>query len=126
MYYEYQDFSKNDKKQLIALVSLGAQREIEQFLKKSLLKNQEIVLKNHEDIRKPYWELYEQFKNFSKQLTNTYDGWRHRELPGMIAGLLVDGYLLETDVADFSSEGREKLAAMEQRIRNYRATLGTR
>lgn len=120
MYYEYQDFSKTDKKKLAALVEVGVKNEIEQFLKKSLVKHQAIVEKTHEDIRKPYWAFYEEFKNFSKQLNNTYDGWRHRELPGMIAGLLVDGILSETDVADFSPDGREKLAAMEQRIHNYR------
>lgn len=122
MYYEYQDFSKTDKKKLVALVEVGVKNEIEQFLKKSLVKHQAIVEKTHEDIRKPYWAFYEEFKNFSKQLNNTYDGWRHRELPGIIAGLLVDGILFETDVADFSPDGREKLAAMEQRIHNYRAS----
>ena len=119
MYYEYHDFSKNDRKKLVALMEIGAKKEIEQFLKKSLVKHQAIVEKAHEDIRKPYWAFYEQFKDFSKQLTNTYDTWRHKELPGIIAGLLVDGILLESDVADFSPDGREKLAAMEQRIHNY-------
>ncbi len=122
MYYEYHDFSKTDKKKLVALMEVGVKNEIEQFLKKSLIKHQAIVEKKHEDIRKPYWAYYEQFKDFSKQLTHTYDGWRHRELPGIIAGLLVDGILSETDIADFTPDGREKLAAMEQRIHNYRAS----
>ncbi|GEM_PF-4555928 len=122
MYYEYHDFSKTDKKKLVALMEVGVKKEIEQFLKKSLVKHQAIVQKTHEDIRKPYWAFYEEFKTFSKQLTNTYDGWRHRALPGIIAGLLVDGILSETDVSDFTPDGREKLAAMEQRIHNFRAS----
>lgn len=122
MYYEYHDFSKTDKKKLVALMEVGVKKEIEQFLKKSFVKHQAIVEKTHEDIRKPYWAFYEQFKDFSKQLTNTYDGWKHQALPGIIAGLLVDNILSEADVAGFSPDGREKLAAMEQRIYNFRAS----
>ncbi len=59
-------------------------------------------------------------KDFSKNLTRTYDGWSHRELPNMIAILIVDGVLSKVHIADFTPDGEEKMAAMVQRIRNFR------
>lgn len=117
MIYVYQNFSKNDKKQFDPLLKKGIQNEIDQFLKKSLLKNQEIVLTKQEDIRKPYWELNDLFKNFSKHLTRTYDGYSHRDLPIMIVRLLVTGHLLESNLTVFSPEGRKKILEMEDRMR---------
>ena len=120
MFYVYQDFSKTDKKKLVALVEVGIKKEIEQFLKKSLIQHQKIVNTSHEDIRKPYWKLADSFKDFSKNLTSTYDGWSHRELPNMIAVLIVDGILSKAHIADFTPDGKEKMAAMVKRIRDFR------
>lgn len=116
MYYEYHDFSKRDKKKLVALLDVGVKQEIEHFLKKSLPVHQEIVSKQHEDIRKPFWAYYETFNKFTKHLQLTYDGWSHRELPAMIAQLLATNILQESDLVDFSPEGRKKLAEMEARF----------
>jgi len=120
MFYVYQDFSKTDKKKLVALVEVGVKNEIEQFLQKSIVQHQAIVNATHEDIRKPYWKLADSFKDFSKNLTRTYDGWSHRKLPNMIAILIVEGILSKTHIADFTPEGKEKMEAMIQRIRNFR------
>lgn len=120
--YNYQSFSKNDKKQLQNLLTIGVQREIKHFLKGNLAVYQFIVESEHEDIRKPYWKFYEKFQNFSKHLTKTYDGYSHRDIPTIIAGLLVDKHLNESDIANFSPQGQEKLKEMVNRIRSWRET----
>ncbi len=109
MLYDYQDFSKNDKKQLVRLYNLGVQREMDHFLKESLLQNQKAVLKNHEDIRPAYWELANSFKDFSKHLVRTYDNTTHRHYPNVICRLLNEEHFVEADLDGFSPEGLEKI-----------------
>ena len=117
MYYVYHDFSKADKKKLLALITVSVQREIDIYLKKSLLEHQEIVLKQHEDIRKPFWAYKEKLDKFAKYLTRTYDNWSHRDVPLMIARFIHEEILLKKDIEDFSAEGQEKLLAMVESMK---------
>lgn len=117
MHFVYQDFSKNDKKQLVRLYDLGVQREMERFLKESLLQNQKAVLKNHEDIRPAYWELANSFKDFSKHLVRTYDNMGHRYYPLVICRLINEEHFVEADLKDFSPEGLEKIKSMLSSMR---------
>ena len=107
MIHQYQDFQKGDKRLLQALISTGVQREIEHFSKKMAVKFNEMANATHEDIRVPYWKLQEEFKTFNKHLTRTYDGYSHRDIPMILAGLVVKGILKDSDFADFSEQGKE-------------------
>ena len=118
--YVYQDFSKTDKKKIQPLIELAVQREIANFAKESLPMHRDLSEKTYEDIRVPYWELFEKFKDFSKHLTRTYDGYSHRELPSKIAHAIVNGDLSMDDIADFSEEGKKKLEEMVARFRSWR------
>ena len=91
--YVYQDFSKGDKKKFEPLLGLTIRREITNFAKETFPMHRNLAEKNHEDIRIPYWELYEKFKDFSKHLTRTYDGYSHRELQTKISHAIVNGDL---------------------------------
>ncbi len=118
--YEYRDFSKSDRKQFQDLVSISVKNEISAFLKKMLPIHQSIVETTHEDIRKPYWELNDSFKNFSKHLTRQYDGYSHRDLPTKVTGFLLNGYLNEDDFAGFSEDGKPKLSEMRNNQKKWR------
>jgi len=112
MFYAYQDFSKNDKKQLVRLYELGVQREIERFLKASLMQHQEMVLKHHEDIRPAYWKIADSFNNFSKHLRQVYDNTGHRYYPNVICRLLNEEHLMESDLEGFSQQGLGQIQTM--------------
>ena len=107
--YEYQDFSKNDKKLLREFVDIGVNREIENFFKTKLPHIQSVMKKEYEDYRVPYWKLTEEFDDFSKYLRQKYDGYSHRNLPLMLASLLFEGHFTDKDIADFSDSGKAKL-----------------
>lgn len=118
--YVYQNFSKADKKNFEPLLELAIRREIANFAKEALPMHQDLAKKSYEDIRVPYWELAEKFKDFSKHLTRTYDGYSHRTLPSMIAGFIVNGDLNMEDLADFSEAGKKKLEEMIAQFRSWR------
>lgn len=115
--YDYQDFSKADKKKLQPLISVAVQNEIASFAKKMLPVHQELTVKDYEDIRDPFWKMFEQYKKFQKYMVRTYDGYSHREIPIKIASAIVNGYLTMEDIADFSPDGKEKLKEMIERMR---------
>jgi len=120
MSYDYQDFSKSDKKILVNLVEVSVQVEINQFLKNQFNSYQKIMETEYEDIRKPYWELNDSFKDFSKHLVRTYDGWSHRRLTSMVVNWWIDGILTEKDISRFSESGRSKLEEMKKQFESYR------
>ena len=119
MFYVYQDFGKKDRKRLSDLVGFCANREAGKFLKENFSLYQSIVEKDHEDFRKPYWEIADKFKDFSKHLTKKYDGYSHRDIPMMIAKALLDGLINEEDIKDFSDEGKIKLKEMKTKLASY-------
>ena len=116
--YDYQNFSKTDKKNFKPLLELAIQKEIANFAKETLPMHQALAERPHEDIRVPYWELANKIKDFSKHLTRTYDGYSHRNLPTIIAGSVAKGDLKMEDLADFSEAGKEKLEEMIARFRS--------
>ena len=121
MFYNYQDFSKRDKKLFEPLLQRGINREIERFLKKSLTENKSILESGNEDIRDQFWELSENFETFSKHLVKTYDGNSHRILPQSVVVLTVNGLLSEEELlADFSENGKEKLIDFLKTIKEIR------
>ena len=120
MHYEYQDFSKSDKKLFQGLVSKAIKNEIRTFLEKTLPIHQTIVETKHDDISKPYWELNDSFKDFSKHLNRRYDDYSHRDLPNMITTFRIEGHLNDQDIAGFSEDGKAKLAQMLEHIKKFR------
>jgi len=120
MSYDYQDFSKTDKKILVDLVSVAAKKEIGQFLNQQFSSYQKVMETEYEDIRKPYWQLNDKFKDFSKHLVRTYDGWSHRHLTNMIVNWWIDGILSDEDMARFSEQGMEKLLEMRKQYEAFR------
>lgn len=115
--YVYQDFSKADKKKLQPLLQLAVQREILNFSKEMLPMHKALVEKEHEDIRVPFWEMFKKFEDFRKHITRTYDGYSHRDIPLKIAAAIYNGDLKMQDIADFSTEGQQKLKEMVERMR---------
>ncbi len=121
MYYDYQDFNKKDKKLIQSLVEVSAKNEIKNFMLKMLPDHQGLIEKEHEDIRKPYWEFFDSFKDFSKHLTHRYDGYRHSDLPLILTHSRVEGNLTDVHFADFSEDGKvkfEELLVIEKKRRN--------
>lgn len=112
----YHDFSKTDKKLLEPLITVCVQNEIAAFTKETLSEYQQLATTQHEDIRVPYWAFFEKFKDFSKQVQKKYDGFSHREMPFILVGAWINGYLKEEDFADFSEDGKAKFV-------DFRASL---
>ena len=112
MYYSYQDFNKSDKRLLRSLVEISVKNEVKSFLLKSYPIHKNIVEKEHEDIREPYWDLFNSFKDFSKHLNRRYDDYRHSELPHLLTRSRVEGNLTDIHFADFSEDGKSKLNEM--------------
>lgn len=107
--YNYQDFSKGDKKLLQSLMEVAVHRAIDNFSKKTLPMHRALVENEHDDIRTPFWELFEQFKDFGKHLTRSFDGYKHRDIPQILAMSIVNKELKMEDLAAFSPEGKEKM-----------------
>ena len=121
MRYEYQDFSKADKKLFEPLLDKSIKNEIRQFLNKQHQLMSEIVNQEHEDIRQPYWKVSDKFQDFSKYLTRTYDNGSHRNLPWMVTGLRFRGALNEDDFNDFSESGKAKLDELKELMERINA-----
>lgn len=113
-------FSKRDKKSLRNLIPKAVNRDIAAFLKSSLSIHQNLLSDEEADIRDSYWDLYEKFKGFSKDLNQKYDRGGHRDIPLQIATSLADDLLKEKDLGDFSEDGQQKLSEMVERIKKLR------
>ncbi len=96
---------------------MAAKNEVSKFLKDNFELYKSIMESAHEDIRKQYWQLSDEFKDFSKHLKNRYDGWKHRQRPSMIAQFLVEGLLTRENITNFSEDGMVKLEVMGQKRR---------
>ena len=117
MYYTYQDFNKKDKQLIQSLIEVSVKNEIKNFMVKMLPDHQDMVEKEHEDIRKPYWEFFDSFKDFTKHLNRRYDGYSRSDLPRILTCSRVEGNLTDVHFADFSEDGKakfEELLVIEQ------------
>ena len=112
MYYSYQEFNKSDKRLLRSLLVVSVKNEVKSFLLKTYPIHKDIVEKEQEDIREPYWDLSNSFKDFSKHLTRRYDSFSHSELPHLLTRSRVEGNLTDIHFADFSEDGKSKLNEM--------------
>jgi len=112
MYYSYQDFNKQDKRLLRSLIEVSVKNEIKSFLLKMYPIHQDMVEKEQEDIREPYWDLFNSFKDFSKHLNRRYDDYSHSDLPDLLTRSRVEGNLTDIHFADFSDDGKSKLDEM--------------
>lgn len=112
MYYSYQDFNKKDKLLLRSLIEVAVKNEVRSFMLKTLPVHQDIVEKEHEDIREPYWDFFNSFKDFSKHLNSRYDDYAHSDLPNLLTRFRVEGNLTDVHFADFSDDGKAKLNEM--------------
>ena len=117
MYYQYQDFSKADKKILRDILEIAVKNEIAAFVKETLPEHKGLVEQTHEDIRVPYWAFYEKLQDFSKHLQNRYDGHSHTHIPERAAVSIVEGHLSQADIADFSDSGKAKILGMVELLR---------
>ena len=112
MYYSYQDFNKSDKRLLRSLVEVSVKNEVRAFLLKTYPVHKNILEKEQEDIREPYWNLFNSFKDFSKHLNRRYDNYSHADLPNLITRSRAEGNLTDVHFADFSEDGKSKLNEM--------------
>ncbi len=115
--YDYQDFSKRDKKLFDPLLLVAINSKIRHHINTSLPDHLALAQSRAEDLRPAYWKLNDSFKEFSKHLVWTFDDFSHRNLPRMIIRFLIDGFIEESDLAEFSDAGKEKLREMEERMR---------
>lgn len=112
MYYTYQQFHKNDRKQFQELISLSTNRDAEKFLKENLVVLQKTMETKQDDFRVPYWEMAEKLKTFSKHLKRKYDGNSHTKFPEVIAIEMANGFILDSDLNHFSENTKTKLGEM--------------
>ena len=117
---EYRDFSKADRKQFNPLIQLAVKRDVKKFITEHHEKYTDLVENDHEDIRVPYWELADKFQEFSKYLKKAYDGNSPKYLPIDIVNFLNQGILKESDLDNFSPEGKQKLLDLKKRSENLK------
>jgi len=74
--------------------------------------HQDMVEKEQEDIREPYWDFFNSFKDFSKHLNRRYDDYTHSDLPDLLTRSRAEGNLTDIHFADFSDDGKSKIDEM--------------